>query len=230
VSAAYSVIPIESPESRNAIRIVIADGHRLMIHGIRRAFEASGQIDVVGEARSGAELLPVVRETSPDLVLVDVHIPDLDGFGCLDRLRRQHPDVKVILFASAWNIDELQRARGCGASGYLLKTVDAAALADAIEQAVDGSGWPTSDEANPREELELPAREAGLTEREIEILRDVARGDSSKVIAHGHGVSEQAIKFHLTNIYRKLGVANRTQAARCAYQLGLVHVSLLETA
>jgi DNA-binding NarL/FixJ family response regulator len=222
VSAAYSDLP--------TIRIVIADGHRLMIQGIRRAFGTWGEITVVGEARSGSEVLPVVHETRPDLVLVDLHIPDLDGFGCLERLRRHHPDVKVIMFANARNVDEVERAREGGASGYLLKNVDPTTLAGAIREAVDGSGWPTSEEVDLREALDLPAREAGLTEREIEILRDVARGNSSKVIAQDLGVSEQAIKFHLTNIYRKLGVANRTQAARCAYQLGLAQLSLLETA
>jgi DNA-binding NarL/FixJ family response regulator len=222
MSAAYS--------SLATIRIVIADGHRLMIQGIRRAFGAGDEIEVVGEARSGAEVLPVVRETRPDLVLVDMHIPDLDGFGCLERLRRHHPDVKVILFANACEAGAIERARVCGASGYILKSVDPAALAAAIHEAVDGSGWHASEEIDPHEAAAHHAREAGLTEREIEILRDVARGDSSKVIAHGYGVSEQAIKFHLTNIYRKLGVANRTQAARCAYQLGLVQLSLLEPA
>src|SRR4051794_16708267 len=97
-----------------------------MIQGIRRAFGARGEIEVVGEARSGAEVLPVVRETQPDLVLVDVHIPDLDGFGCLERLRRHHPDVKVILFANACNADEVERARGCGASGWVLRSVEPA--------------------------------------------------------------------------------------------------------
>jgi DNA-binding NarL/FixJ family response regulator len=210
------------------IKVVVADGHRLMIGGLRRALAASTDIEVVGEARSGAAVLPVVHETSPDVVLVDLDLPELDGFGCLGRLRRSHPDVKVILFANARDADVIARARLSGASGYILKRVEPADLAAGIEQAVEGSEWPVLGGAE--DDVERPAKDAGLTEREIAILKGIARGNPSKMIAREDGVTEQAVKFHLTNIYRKLGVANRTQAARYAYALGLAQLPLVESA
>ncbi len=219
--------PVPS-KKRSLSKVVVADGHRLMIAGIRRTLAGSDDIEIVGEARSGASVLPVVRETWPDLVLVDLDLPEVDGFGCLERLRLHHPDVKVVMLAPDGDTAGIARAQRDGASGYVFKSVEPTDLVDAIRGAVDGISWQVL--GPPEEDDDQPAREAGLTGREIAILKGVARGDSSKVIARADGVTEQAIKFHLTNIYRKLGVANRTQAARRAYQLGLIRLALLETA
>jgi DNA-binding NarL/FixJ family response regulator len=210
------------------LKIVIADDHRLMVQGIRRALEAAGDIEVVGEANSGPEVLPVVRQTEPDLVLLDIRMPQLDGLACLDRLRKQCPDVKVIILSVFSDPENIERALRRGACGYIVKSVNPVDLPSAIRQAFDGTvyhalGLPEVDE-------ESTAKAAGLTEREIVILKAVARGLSNQAIGQELWVTEQTVKFHLTNIYRKLGVANRTEAARYAYQSGLSDTLVSESA
>jgi DNA-binding NarL/FixJ family response regulator len=208
------------------MKVVIADDHRLMLKGVRRALETADDIEIVGEARTGAEVLPLVHQTDPDLVLLDIRMPELDGFGCLDRLRKQFPDVKVVVLSVFSDPENIQRALARGACGYIVKSVDPTELPGAIRQAVDGTiysplGLPEADE-------DATAKEAGLTEREISIVKGVARGLSNQAIGKQLWVTEQTVKFHLTNIYRKLGVANRTEAARYAYEHGLVESPLVD--
>jgi DNA-binding NarL/FixJ family response regulator len=201
------------------LRVLIADDHRLMVDGIRRALEAADDIEVVGVAYSGAEVLPLVGQKSPDAVLLDIRMPKLDGLACLDRLRSQHPDVKVIMLSVFSDAEHVERALQRGACGYIVKSVSPLDLPSAIRQAVEGTvyhalGMPPADVRVGRAD--------GLTEREITIVQAVARGLSNQAIGKQLWVTEQTVKFHLTNIYRKLGVVNRTEAARYAYQSGLV--------
>lgn len=208
------------------MKVLIADDHKLMLQGIRRVLEDVDGIDVVGEAYSGAQVLPLIGRTDPDLVLLDVRMPQMDGLTCLDLIRRRHPDVKVVLLSVSSDPEHIQEALNRGASGYVVKSVDPVDLPSALRQAVEGTvyhavGIPESDETGT-------ARAAGLTEREISILKLVAKGLSNRAISRDLWVTEQTVKFHLTNIYRKLGVANRTEAARYAYQHGLVESPMLE--
>jgi DNA-binding NarL/FixJ family response regulator len=214
-----------SPPRRGSsrIRVVVANSHRLMIEGIRRTLAAAGGIEIVGETNSGAAVLPIVGETWPDLVLVDLHIPDLDGFGCLERLRRHHPDVKVVLLASDADGTSVTHAREQGAAGFILEGVAPADLIGAIHQAQD-ENW-SHVLGPPQPDEDGLARDAGLTTREIAVLRGLGHGQPTKIIASKHNISESAVRFHLGNIYRKLGVTNRTQAARHAYRLGLTRLS-----
>jgi DNA-binding NarL/FixJ family response regulator len=150
----------------------------------------------------------------------------MDGLTCLDLIRRRHPHVKVVLLSVSSDPEHIQEALNRGASGYVVKSVDPVDLPSALRQAVEGTvyhavGIPEADEAGT-------ARAVGLTERELAILRLVARGLSNRAISRELWVTEQTVKFHLTNIYRKLGVGNRTEAARYAYQHGLVESPLLE--
>jgi len=208
------------------LRVVIADDHRLMLEAVKAALETADDIEIVGEAESGEKVLPVVGRENPDLVLLDVRMPQMDGFTVLDRLRQRHPKVKVVMLSGVDDPDTIQRALTRGASAFVLKHVDPRDLASAIRQASEASVFHTIGEVTNG--AGTAAKEAGLSERELDILKSLARGLSNKQIAKEGWVTEQTVKFHLSNIYRKLGVANRTEATRFAYQHGLVDSPLYD--
>jgi NarL family two-component system response regulator LiaR len=210
------------------LKVLLADDHRLMLAGVRRALEAAEDIEIVGEAYSGSQVLPLVSRTNPDVVLLDLRMPEMDGLACLELIRKRHPEVKVVVLSVFSDSEHIETALKRGACGYIVKTVNPIDLPSAIRQVVEGAvyhalGLPEVDES-------ASARAAGLTDREIAILRAVARGLSNQSIGKELWVTEQTVKFHLTNIYRKLGVANRTEAARYAYQNGLVESPVTEYA
>lgn len=178
--------------------------------------------EVVGEAHSGVEVLPLVGRLRPDVVMLDMRMPGIDGLGCLDRLGAAYPHVKVVILSMFDDPRQIQSAFQHGAYGYVLKTIHPRDLASAIRQAVDGTGYHAS--GLPAFAGEGPVRTLprGLSEQELDILLAVARGDSNKVISQMLLMSEPTVKFHLTRIYRKLGVFNRTQAARWAHEQHLV--------
>jgi|SRR5919201_2835292 NarL family two-component system response regulator LiaR len=202
------------------LKIVIADDHPLVLNGMRRALEQEEGIEVVGEAQSGDEVLSLVARESPGMVLMDIRMPGIDGLTCLDTIRRRNPEVKVILISAFSDVSEIRDALDRGASAYIAKTVNPVDLASVLRQASDGTVWsaPSSPLGGSQD---MPAG-ADLTEREITILRAIAKGLSNKAISREYWVTEQTVKFHLTNIYRKLGVPNRTAAARYAHQHGLL--------
>jgi two-component system, NarL family, response regulator LiaR len=201
------------------MRVVMADDHPVVLAGLRRSLEADGGFEIVGEAYDGTQVLPVINQTSPDLVLLDMHMPGVDGIGCIARIRRSYPDVKVVMCSMEASSEQVQAAFLAGACGYVVKTVDPRDLAPAIRQAGAGTAFQLAG-AGPTDDAGV-ARQAGLTEREIEILRFVARGQSNKLIAKELWVTEQTVKFHLSNVYRKLSISNRTEAARWAFSKGL---------
>ena len=201
------------------MRVIIADDHRLIIEGVRRALEEAGDFEIVGECSSGSQVLPMVGRTNPDVVLLDLRMPGADGLSCLTRIRSQHPDVKVVILSSSTDENVIANVLKRGASAYVVKSVNPVDLPSVLRQAVDGTVYTTIGLPEPDESA---ARTAGLTERETAILSALARGLSNDAIAKELWVAEQTVKFHLTKIYRKLSVANRTEAARLAYQNGLV--------
>ena len=209
------------------MKVLIADDHRLILAGIRRALEAVEDIEIVGEANVGSQVLPLVRRTNPDVVLLDMRMPQMDGLACLDQIRKHCPKVKVVVLSVFGDSDHIQAAFRHGASGYIVKSVNPLDLPSAIRQAVEGDvfhavGLP---EQNGDE-----GKAVGLTDRELSILKAVARGLSNQAIGKELWVTEQTVKFHLTNIYRKLNLANRTEAARYAYQHGLAESPMYEFA
>jgi DNA-binding NarL/FixJ family response regulator len=208
------------------MRVLVADDHRLVVDGVVRSLAGEDDIEIVGCARTGAEVLPRVRELEPDLVLLDIRMPLRSGLECLDQLRRHHPDVKVVMHTCSTDEEHIQEACARGACGYVAKSVNPAELPDILRRAVSGE---LEQERTARELEEEPAARApGLTDRETAILRCIALGRSNRAIAKDLWVTEQTVKFHLTNIYRKLGAANRTEAARHAYRLGLAPTPVLE--
>jgi DNA-binding NarL/FixJ family response regulator len=208
------------------LKVVIADDHRLILDGIKRAWEADGGFTVVGEANSGERVLPIVAQTNPDLVVLDLRMPGMDGLICLDQIKKRHPHIKVVVLSVSTDEKLIENVLKRGASAYVVKSVNPVDLPAALRQAVDGTVFSTI--GLPDATAAGAAKAAGLTERETVILGALARGLSNDQIGKELWVAEQTVKFHLTNIYRKLGVANRTEAARYAYQQGLVESPLYE--
>lgn len=208
------------------MKVLIADDHRLIVEGIRRVLEGVEGIEIVGEANTGSQVLPLVRRLKPDVVLLDMRMPGVDGLQCLDQIRKSCPNVKAIMLSVFSDSERIQAAFRHGAVGYIVKSVDPVDLPSAIRQAVQGTVF----HAFGSPESETNGIAGDLTERELVILKAVARGLSNQQIGKELWVTEQTVKFHLTNIYRKLSVANRTEAARFAFQHGLAESPLFEYA
>src|SRR5215207_5286574 len=162
-----------------ALKVLLADDHRLTLAGVRRVLDESADIVVVGEAYSGEEVLPLVRSTHPDLVVLDLQMPKMDGLRCMDLIRRHHPDVKVVIFSATTTVPEITTAFRSGAAAYVLKSVNPLDLPAVIRQAAEGTVfYPPPSEAAPA------AKDTGdLTERERTILAGVMRGLSNKAIS-----------------------------------------------
>jgi DNA-binding NarL/FixJ family response regulator len=213
--------------TRPPLRVAIADDHRLMLDGIKRALETAPDIRVVGEAMSGEEMLALVPRVKPDVVILDLRMPRGDGLSTLAELRRGYPDIKVIILSMFEDSEHIERALHQGAHGYVVKSINPLDLPSTIRQVVEGTvfhprGTGAPEVAVPGAAAPPAQAPAGLTERELSILRLVAEGLSNLEIAGRLYVTEQTVKFHLSNIYRKLGVANRTEATRYAYRSGLI--------
>src|SRR3989337_1826887 len=158
------------------MRVVIADGARLVLGGIRRALEDDGGFEIVGETQSGTQVLPLVGRTNPELVLLDVRMPHMDGLACLDEIRRRHPEVKVVMLSASSNQELIETALRRGAAAYVIKTVNPDDLPATLRQALEGNvhtavGGDGSERAG--------AKALGLTERELTILGALPRGLST---------------------------------------------------
>jgi DNA-binding NarL/FixJ family response regulator len=200
------------------MRVVIADDHRLMLDGIRRALEGDGGFEIVGETQDGDQVLEIVARTKPDLVLLDVRMPRMDGLACLDQIVARFPTVKVVMLSASTSQEMVASALRRGASAYLAKSVDPTDLPSTLRQVIEGNVWSVND-TTPGDDAS--SKDLGLTERERSILAALARGLSNGEIAAELWITQQTVKFHLTNIYRKLGVKTRTEAMRLAYEHGL---------
>lgn len=209
------------------VKMVIADDHRLMLDAIRIAFEHESDIEIVGEAQSGTEVLPLVNQTKPDVLLLDVIMPGVDGLRCLELLRQRHPDVKTIMLSGSEDPGVIDAAFQRGAKAFVLKHIDPRDLPAAVRQTLGASViYPHERRDRPTEAT--AAETVGLTQREASILDALASGLSNKQIAKELWLAEQTVKFHLTNIYRKFNVTSRTEAIRFAYRNGLVTNPVLE--
>ncbi len=209
---------------RAAIKVLLADDHPLIIAGIRRTLEDLEDIEVVGEAHSGGELLQLVERRGPDTVLMDLNMPaapGLSGTELIERIRLERPTVKVVVLSACDDRPTIDAALHAGASAYVLKSAQTVDIASVLRQASSGAVFhaptyvpsPSGAAAAPS----LPA----LTDRERSILAAVASGKTTSAISRDLWISEHTIKFHLTNIYRKLGVANRAGAVRYALEHGI---------
>lgn len=197
------------------IKVVLAEDHALMRDAVRLVFDEAEDMELVGEVANGHELLPLLKRVEADFVLLDVHIPGLDGLACLEALAAQHPLLKVAMLSAVEDEQVIASAFRRGASGYILKSVNPFDLPAAIRQMLDGSVIHRS---LTRDDGAAPARAAGLSEKEVAVLVALAHGRTNKQIAAQLWLSEQTVKFHLRNVYRKLGIKSRTEALRYAYE------------
>jgi DNA-binding NarL/FixJ family response regulator len=203
-----------------SVKVLLADDHRLIVDAVRSVLEAAGDFEIVGQVDSGDQVLPLVSRTNPDVVLLDVHMPLMDGLKCLDLIRERHPSVRVVILSALDEPETIAAALNRGASAFIAKQIDPRDLASAVRQVVDGSVYHAP--VQPGSAGAGSSEETGLTASEQRVLDALARGLTNKEIASELWLTEQTVKFHLTRIYRRLGVANRTEAVRCAYQNRLV--------
>lgn len=211
-----------------SLKVLVADDHRLMVEAVRLALDEDDDIEVVGEATDGTQVLPLVGRTNPDVVLLDVRMPGMDGLTCLDRLRKSYPAVTVVMLSGQDDPETIRSALDRGATSFIAKQVDPRDLASALRLAAQGAVYHAVEDLS--EAIESEASRAGLTASEHRVLEALARGLSNKEIAAELWLTQQTIKFHLTNIYRRLGVANRTEAVHYAYQHRLVKHPFFEPA
>ena len=200
-----------------------------MLAAVRRALAEAEDFEIVGEVSVGSQVVPAVRETKPDVVLLDLRMPQLDGLTCLARLRKHDPTIAVVILSSYSDVAQIEAARQAGALGYIVKTVEPVDLAAVLRSAVSGHSFAVWG-AEVLQGVAPTAGATALSEREAVVLEAVARGLSNREIGLQLWISEQTVKFHLRNLYRKLGVSSRTEAARYAYRAGLVAALTVESA
>ena len=208
-----------------SIRILIADDHSVVRQGLRMFLGLDPDFEVVAEATNGAEALRLAHEHKPNVVLMDLLMPVMDGITATAAIRRELPEIKVVALTSVLEDASVIGAVRAGAIGYLLKDTESDELRRAIKAAAAGQ-VQLSPQAAARlmREVRAPESPEALTEREIEVLRMLAQGQSNKEIARSLVIGEKTVKTHVSSILGKLGVPSRTQAALYAVRIGLVTV------
>jgi DNA-binding NarL/FixJ family response regulator len=203
----------------STIRMILAEDHALMRDAVRLVFDGVEDVQLVGEVANGHDLLPLMRQVEADFVLLDVQLPGVDGLECLTALAKHHPQVKVAMLSAVDDPQVIESAFRRGASGYILKSVNPYDLPGAIRQIVEGTVIHGSMVARDGTPTSLPG---GLSAKEVAVLAELCHGHTNKQIAASLWLSEQTVKFHLRNVYRKLGISSRTEALRYAYEHDLV--------
>ena len=195
------------------IRVLLVDDHALVRAGLAALLEAAGDIAVVGEAADGEQAVELTRTTEPDVVLMDLSMPVLDGIAATRRLLAERPGTQVLVLTSFSDRDRVREALAAGAIGYLLKdSPPADVLAGVRTAAAQGSPIDPRVARTLLTEGGVPERPA-LSPRELEVLRLVATGMANKQIGRSLGITERTVKVHLGNVFRRIGVQDRTSAA-----------------
>ncbi len=208
------------------IRVVVADDHAVVRAGLVQLLATFADVELVGAAGDGEEVVALCAERQPDVVLMDLEMPVLDGIEATRRIRSAQPGVAVVVLTSFSDRERILRALDAGAAGYLLKDAEPAELRRAIEAAARGEA-----PLDPKAARALLSARAGptavqsLSEREREVLAMVAEGLPNKLIARELAISEKTVKAHLTKVYREIGVTDRTQAALWAQRNGVTRMT-----
>ena len=211
------------------IRVMITDDHLIVREGLRLILETADDVEVVGEAVDGAECLRLVPDLRPDVILMDLQMPRMDGITAIEHLRKKHPEIAIVILTT-YNEDDLMiRGLQLGACGYLLKDTSRESLLDTIHAAAKGEtllkpeilARVLAPQSVPKP-ASVSKNESTLTERELEVLQSAARGERNKEIAYKLGITERTVKAHLQSIYQKFGVDSRAAAVAVAAQKGLL--------
>ncbi|OGO42913.1 MAG: DNA-binding response regulator [Chloroflexi bacterium RBG_16_57_9] len=210
------------------IRVILADDHAVVRKGIREFLEEDGDIQVVAEAADGAEAVALTAQHQPQVTVLDIQMPRMNGIEATRRIKAEHPQVRVLILTAYDDDPYIFASLQAGASGYAMKTADSSELVRAVKAVARGES--ALDPVVARKVVERVAggarRVAGeaavepLTEREIEVLRLAARGDTNRAIGRSLGISDRTVQGHLANIFAKLRVNTRTEAALKAVRLG----------
>jgi two-component system, NarL family, response regulator LiaR len=205
------------------IRILLADDHAVVRQGLAMFLALDPELEVIGHAENGAEALKMAHDLKPDVVLMDLLMPVMDGITAIGRIRRELPDTEVVAVTSVLEDASVVGAVRAGAIGYLLKDTQADELCRAIKAAAAGQ-VQLSPQAAARlmREVRAPDNPESLTDRETDVLKLLAHGRANKEIARELSIGEKTVKTHVSNILAKLGVQSRTQAALHAVRIGLV--------
>jgi NarL family two-component system response regulator LiaR len=211
-----------------SIRVLIADDHGVVRQGLTMYLKLDPELEVVGEASNGEEALRMARELKPDVVLMDVLMPVMDGIEATEKIKAELPEVEVVALTSVLDDGAVTGAVRAGAMGYLLKNTKPKELCNAIKGAAAGQVQLVPEAAaRLMREMRAPEKPEALTARETEVLELLAKGQANKQIARELFVEEKTVKAHVSSILRKLGVSSRTQAALYAVRTGLVSMEEL---
>lgn len=212
------------------LRVLVADDHELMVVAVELALsDACDDFEVVATTTRGTQVLPLAARTQPDLVVLDLRMPGMDGLTCLELLRQRHSQIKTVVLSGVDDPKVIRAAFAHGAAAFILKQIDPRDLPSALRQAYAGTvvqpvlGEPEAQSAND-------VAGVTLSDRERVILTALGDGKTNKQIAGELWLAEQTVKFHLTNLYRKLEVSTRTEAVNAAYRRGLLASPLLAAA
>jgi DNA-binding NarL/FixJ family response regulator len=200
------------------LRVLLVDDHALMRESVRVLLDEADGLEVAGEAETGAEALRRAGELAPDIVLLDLDLPDVDGFACLDALRRGHAGALVVVFAGVDEPAVIEAALKRGAAGYVLKRISPLDLASALRQLVDRSVFYRQMSGEPDDPR------TDLSEKQLQVLNQLALGRTNREIARELCIGAETVKFHVRNLYRALDVSTRTEALRVAHERGLLTV------
>jgi two-component system, NarL family, response regulator LiaR len=210
------------------IRVLIADDHGVVRQGLTMYLGLDPDLEVIGEAANGEEAVAMARELEPDVVLMDLLMPVMDGIAATEEIKAQSAHVEVVALTSVLDDGAVAGAVRAGATGYLLKNTKPRELCRAIKGAAAGQVQLDPEAAAKlMREMRAPDRSEALTERETEVLKLLARGWANKQVARELFVEEKTVKAHVSGILRKLGVSSRTQAALHAVRTGLVSMDEL---
>lgn len=212
-----------------AIRLMLADDHELIREGIKNLLEFDGSIEVVCQAADGIECLDVLEKNKVDILLLDINMPNMNGIDVLPQIKKLYPNMKVLILTVHSEVEYLVKAIDTGADGYVLKDSGSTELKDAINKVLSGDQYIQSN-LIPAMNSRLINRDIDkekidqLTKREIEILKQIAGGRFNKEIADSLNITERTVKNHISNLFKKIDVNDRTQAAVFAIRNNLVNL------
>lgn len=212
------------------VKVMIADDHSMIREGLKQLLELEGNFEVIAEANDGEECLQIINSLNPDVLLLDINMPKKDGLEVLQELKKKCPKMKVLVLTVHNEVEYLMKAMDIGINGYLLKDSESAKLKKAIMTVIRGETYIQPDlipmmnskmkiMKNDHDKLE------SLTKRELDVLKNLSVGMYNKEIATKLDISERTVKNHVSNIFKKIGVSDRTQAAVFAIRNNLVDIN-----
>lgn len=211
------------------IKVLLADDHSMIREGIRQLLELMGEIEVIGEAADGLECMNLLKKVRPDILLLDINMPNMNGLQVLEKIKRSKIPVKVLVLTVHNEVEYLMKSLDIGVDGYLLKDAGSAELKKAIYSVYNNEKY-IQPELTPMLNQKLVERDSdldklhSLTKREMQILKLIAEGLFNKEIGDRLNISERTVKNHVFNLFKKIGAADRTQAAVFAIRNNLVDI------